>query len=392
VTRAVVVTARWGPGHGESGLIVRLLAGALSLHAHVEVVSLCTGTEMPLGASVRTRRDSVFAVHEIPAARAEPQRAGLLRAALAQGHGDRLPEVAGGRLVELGGGPTRRAAELVASLRAGAVVLAGPETWWLPEALGSGAATSRIVSVPLLGDDAKADLSRFDPLFFKVDGVGVLSGAEARRVANRGSSQQAAAGAQMPACTELELALPLNRPAAAQLMVGMSHFGRFVALLTGFPEDAPGALRSPGHDYVRRALGPVAVAEVRHGRWSVSDRVKVREVPVGPSRANLWKLLSHAEVCLDLRPQGMLGRETLESLLLGTPVVVPEGTVAAEHAERSDGGLWYRDYGEMFDAAKAILDDASLRAALSSSGRSWAEEVHGDQDRFCEQVARFVFG
>ena len=122
---------------------------------------------------------------------------------------------------------------------------------------------------------------------------------------------------------------------------------------------------------MRRALGPVAVAEVRHGRWSVSDRAKVREVPVGPSRANLWKLLSHAEVCLDLRPQGILGRETLESLLLGTPVVVPEGTVAAEHAERSDGGLWYRDYGEMFDAAKAILDDASC-------GRAWVPAgAHG---------------
>jgi glycosyltransferase involved in cell wall biosynthesis len=102
--------------------------------------------------------------------------------------------------------------------------------------------------------------------------------------------------------------------------------------------------------------------------------------------------LSHAEVCLDLRPQGIVGRETLESLLLGTPVVVPDHTVAAEHAERSNGGLWYRDYGELFDQAKAIVDDASLRDRLSLKGCAWATEVHGDHGRFCEQAARFALG
>lgn len=188
------------------------------------------------------------------------------------------------------------------------------------------------------------------------------------------------------------MAFPINRPAAEQLMVGMSHFDRFVVLMTGFPDGSPGAVRSPGHDYVRRSLGPIAVAEVALGRWSVSDRRQSRLVPVKASRPNLWKLLSHAEVCLDLRPQGIVGRETIESLLLGTPVVVPEGTVAAEHAERSNGGLWYRDYGELFDAAKAILDDASLRAGLSECGRAWAESVHGDQRRFSEQVARLALG
>ena len=82
----------------------------------------------------------------------------------------------------------------------------------------------------------------------------------------------------------------------------------------------------------------------------------------------------------------------MESLLLGTPVVVPEGTVAAEHAERSNGGLWYRDYGELFDAAKAIVDSPSLRASLSVQGREWAERVHGDHGRFSEQAARLAFG
>src|SRR5208283_39594 len=148
--------------------------------------------------------------------------------------------------------------------------------------------------------------------------------------------------------------------------------------------------RAPGHDYVRQALGPITVAEVALDRWLISDSRRATVVPVKPSRPNLWRLLRNAVACLDLRPQGIVGRETLESLLLGTPVVVPEGTVAAEHAERSNGGLWYRDFQELFDAGKAIVDDPSLRQRLGAQGREWAAEVHGDQRRFSEQVVRLV--
>ena len=102
--------------------------------------------------------------------------------------------------------------------------------------------------------------------------------------------------------------------------------------------------------------------------------------------------MSHAEVCLDLRPQGVVGRETLESLLLGTPVVVPEGTVAAEHAERSNGGLWYRDYSELFAHGQG---DPGQRVAAGFSleqGREWAERVHGDQRRFSSRWHRLALG
>jgi glycosyltransferase involved in cell wall biosynthesis len=233
--------------------------------------------------------------------------------------------------------------ELVASLDPDSVVLAGPEAGWVHGPLRSIGTCRRVVSLPLLG-------------------------------------------------TELDVALPIDRAAADPELFEMTGFGRYVVLLTGYPAGSPGAVRTPGHDYVREAIGPVAVAEVASDRWSVSDRKTQLEMAASPSRPNLWRLLRHAEVCLDLRPQGTLGRETIESLLLGTPVVVPEGTVAAEHAERSNGGLWYRDYRELFDAARAIVDDPSLRARLGRQGREWAGEVHGDQGRFSEQVARLVLG
>jgi hypothetical protein len=393
VSRVVLVTARWGAEHGESGDVVRLLAGALSVRTEVEVVSLGTcGFKQSTDAELSTRRDSVFTVHEIAGAPAQTSQENLLRIAFATADASRVPEIAGPRLVELQGGRSPRAVELICSLGADAVVLAGPETWWLPRELRSHKGGLRVVSLPLLGDDPTAELLEFRPLLTQVDAVGVLSGAESRRLVGPTGTFPKPTVPELAPVTELEVAYGINRSAAAQLMVGMSHFGRFVVLLTGFPDATPSAPRSPGHDYVRRALGPIAVAEVGHGRWTISDKTKTREVPVGPSRANLLKLLSHAEVCLDLRPQGIVGRETLESLLLGTPVVVPDHTVAAEHAERSNGGLWYRDYGELFDQAKAIVDDASLRDRLSLKGCAWATEVHGDHGRFCEQAARFALG
>jgi hypothetical protein len=404
VSRVVLVTARWGDSHGESGAVVRLLAGALSAQSEVEVVSLlasgelaaseptASGRPVASGRPAPTRRDGVFTVHEMSASRAEPAHAGLLRGALALGGGGRLPEITGPRLLELAGGFAPGAAELIASLDPDSVLLVGPETWWLPEVLEADLAGTRVASVPILGDDPLGALTPFLPLAAGVDAVGVLSLVEERLVARQIESASGRIRPGRPEIVELGVAFPVNRPAAEQLMVGMSHFGRFVVLLTAFPDGSPAASRAPGHDYVRRSLGPIAVAEVALDRWVVSDREKSRDVPVKPSRPNLWKLLSHAEVCLDLRPQGVVGRETLESLLLGTPVVVPEGTVAAEHAERSNGGLWYRDYSELFGAAKAILDSASLRSSLSEQGREWAERVHGDQRRFSEQVARLALG
>jgi hypothetical protein len=393
VSRIVLVTARWGASHGEAGAIARLLAGAVSQRCEVGVVSLCTpGPSRVPGPATKTRRDGVFLVHEIAAAAAMPVRAGLARAALSLGGEDRLPEVAGARLVELMGGRASGVVELIASLRPDSVLLVGPETWWLPEALGLSVSGARLASVPLIGDDALADLVQLSPLYGGVDAVGVVSEAERRRVTRRPETVIGPARSRPTELMELDVAFAVNRPAANQLMVGMAQFDRFVVLLTGFPDGSPGAVRSPGHDYVRAGLGPVAVAEVAHGHWSVSDKTQLREVPVRPSRPNLWKLLAHAELCLDLRPQGILGRETLESLLLGTPVVVPEGTVAHEHAERSNGGLWYSDYREMFDAGKAILDSPLLRATLSTQGSEWATMRHGDQERFAAQVARLSLG
>lgn len=391
MSRVVVVTARWGPSHGETGVVVRLLAGALTLGTRVDVVSLCAAGPST-GAAAPVRNDSVFIVHEVTSSAPERSRAGLVRAAFGHGGEEHIPAIAGRRLVELGGGRADGVCELISSLRPDSIVLAGPETWWLPEALSSAGAPARVVSVPLLGDDSACELREFGPLLEDVAAVGVLSRREQAGVAARHEADRQRAVAGPAEIEELEVAFSVNRSAADQLMVNMSQYGSFVVVLSEFPEGSPRAPRSPGADYVREVLGPIAVVEVGGPRWSVSERAKAREFPVGGSRANLWKLLRHAEVCLDLRPQGIVARETIESLLLGTPVVVPDDTVAKEHAERSNGGLWYRDYRDLFDAARAVLDDTELRGGLAENGRAWAQAHRGDQRRFSEQMLRFALG
>ena len=446
--RVVVVTARWGEHHGDAGVVLRLFAGALVERAEVEVVSIGTTGPGELSRRIRTgnaevpappqparprsHKDGLFVVHEVSGSSADPVRAGLLRAALIRRPGEGLPEIAGARLADLAGAASPDAAAFVIGLRPDVVVLGGPEMWWMPAALraaaqdprtepvdrpvralgaagaagragapegedaagavgvtaaagveaGRSRAMPRLVSLPLFGTDRAASLSAFQPLWHEVDGVGVLSASE-RRHAGTSPTRD---------LVDLNVAFSVNRSAADGVLVGMTTFGRCVAVLSGFPQGTPGSVHAPGHDYLRERLGAVAVAEVAHDRWLITDSQKWFTVPVKPSRVNLWRLLRHSELVIDLRPQDVAARETIESLLLGTPVLVPDGSVAAEVASESNGGLWYRDFEELFVAARRVLEDPYLRSGLSSNGQKWAEAAHGRQREFADQAARLTFG
>ena len=70
VTRVALVTARWSDSQAEPDTVVRLMAGALARNAEVEVVSLLASPQPEdRDAWPRTRRDGVFRVHEVQAAR-----------------------------------------------------------------------------------------------------------------------------------------------------------------------------------------------------------------------------------------------------------------------------------------------------------------------------------
>ncbi|HEX3947313.1 MAG TPA: hypothetical protein VHW47_06385 [Acidimicrobiales bacterium] len=106
------------------------------------------------------------------------------------------------------------------------------------------------------------------------------------------------------------------------------------------------------------------------------------------TRTDLWRLVAHALVTVDLAPGSLLARECVESLRYGTPVVVPAGTAAAELAG-SGGGLWYSGPAELLACVEA-LDDRQLRDELGGQGRELADTWYGDPTAFVDRVGAML--
>jgi hypothetical protein len=379
----VIVASGWGANWGERAMATRLLAGALALEARVSVVSLDTPPALHTGAT-RLRYDGIFAIHSTAAPSAARDLNTLLRASLRRQPGALLPEVAARSLLDLESQPSSDALVTVVGLKPDVVILAGIGTLWLGEALPVGPARPKVVVLPLVGNDPLLAASVFRPLLGLADGIGTFSDTETHLAHLH--------AAEPSRVRRLRLSLPVNKPAAASGLAGVASFGSYVLVVSGFPEDDPEIGRCPPHEFLTRVLGGVSVAEMRHGRWLVSEAGRHFDVVFSPTRMNAWRLMARAIATIDVRPGGPIGREAIESLLLGTPVVVPEGTVAAEHAAASNGGLWYRTAGEMVDAARELVTNEPLRTALGTAGREWAERNHNDMDGFVEDAQALVLG
>ncbi len=395
----VIVTNSWGSNWGERASATRLVAGALALRARVVILSI-EDRSTPATRQPRLRYDGVFPVYSATApsgrgtAGGIPDVAGitrgalqadLVRASLFRQSGSSVPELASHGLLGLASQPSREALAMTMEQRPDVVVLAGPATFWMADALPVGPQRPRVVLLPLSGDDPLLSSPAFAPLVDQSNAVGVFSQVELDRVAasaGEGSSSR---------LHRLHIALPVNRLAATAGMVGMSAFGTYVLVISAFADD-PASGRCPPHDYLRHVVGDVAIAEVRRHRWLVTGPGRRFEMTWAPTRMNLWRLMARAAMTVDVRSPGPLGRETIESLRFGTPVVVPDSSVSAEHAASSNGGLWYRSRGEMADCMRRLLEDDGLRTRLGASGEAWAEHTHGDTEAFVAEVIRLVLG
>ncbi len=416
--RVVIVTGAWASNGGEHAAATRILAGAMALHARVVIVSI-EDRSKPRSRPPRLRYDGVFPVHSVAAPpgstdlgdgagadrasrsagstgggwgagagagnAATSLRASLVRAALCRQPGGLLPEVAARGLLERAALVSEEALTATMDQRPDVVVLAGPATYWMSGALPFGPTRPRVVLLPLCGDDPVLSSQAFRPIAERCDAIGVLSEVELQRVAAGLRADRA------PDLRHIRLALPVNQLAAASAMAGVSTFGAYVLVISAFGDD-PASWRCPQHDYLRHFFGDVAIAEVRRHGWLVTGSGRRFDMTWTPTRVNLWRLMARASVTVDMRPPGPIGRETIESLLFGTPVVVPDSSVAAEHAANSNGGLWARNQGEMADCVRRLLDDDSLRSQLGANGATWARDHHSDTDAFVSDVIRLVLG
>lgn len=372
-----VVTTHWGTSEDEETEVVRLLAGAIAPSANVHVIHL------DRNATDRTAfMDSVFSVHRLPLINAAPKVASVIRAALAAAGEDALRSLAAA--VHGFEGEVEGFAATLADIGAACVVIAG-----LPVPIStadlSDSVGSRLVVWPMLANLSTANDERNLDLIRMADAVGTLHPGEQTHLLELLADTP-------DKVVPLDIALTLNRSATEQGLFGVGWFGRYVLLIRQFPAVGPRFDRSITHELLRAVLGDIAIAEVDGGRWRVSDFSNTAQLPVNPTRVNLWRLMAHAEFTVDARPGTPFGREAIESMLFSSPPIVPEGSAAHAHVARANGGLWYTTPGEILDLANCLIDDHDLRRGLRDDGLAYAATHHEQMDDFVERTRRLVLG
>jgi hypothetical protein len=107
------------------------------------------------------------------------------------------------------------------------------------------------------------------------------------------------------------------------------------------------------------------------------------------TRMDLWRLLAHANVCVDLAPGAHIARECIESMRFGTPIIVPDGSgPAALHAQAAGGGT-YADASELLAAAASFQSEAH-RAVASRSARDYGDAHYGDPAALVRRVGALL--
>jgi hypothetical protein len=360
----------------EEGWMTRQVAGALATVADVHVVT-------PQGIAPADRIDSVFAVHELgtPISPTAQLRRDLLIEAVSAASGPGRP-VPPSMVPLLDRGvvdPWDGAGPVLERLRPDLVVVAGHQHVGALEAV-DGSVPGTPVALLALGTDLDSlGFPHFDRLIDRARAVLAVTEAERQAV--------------IAAHGRPDDVHRIGAPMAAN----------------------PSALSEPNpwvgtHDYVLVITDADSEAEEEVVELARLIRLSFPENPIGISyrdvfvvwhegrwvpgwpverSSDLARLMAWARVTVDLRPGTLFARRCVDSLLFGTPIIVPAGSRAREHAQRGRGGLWFSTPAELMWCIEALLDP-DTRAPLSRQGRAYAEEEYGSTDRFVDRVAEAV--
>ncbi len=186
----------------------------------------------------------------------------------------------------------------------------------------------------------------------------------------------------------VSLYVPINRGAEQHRHNGFGFTG-YLLVLSG---------RSGDHDappteaaWLVAACHDADVIVIEDGVASAwRGRALRGSVPVD-SRMDLWRLIAHANACIDLAPGRHVARECVEALRFGTPIIVPHGSGPATlHASRG-GGITFRDPEELLEGAESLAD-RDARSSVSRRGQLYADGTYGDPSSFVERLRAAVVG
>jgi hypothetical protein len=181
------------------------------------------------------------------------------------------------------------------------------------------------------------------------------------------------------------LHVPINPIAATHRHNGLGFTGYVLVLSdrSAAPDVSP---PSPMVAWLTARFPDLHIVVVEDATAAVWRGRVLRGIVSVYTRTDLWRLLAHARVTIDLAPGRIIARECVESLRFGTPILVPTASAASAHAD-AGGGLTFSGYAELL-AGVAHLSDDAVRDAMSAQGRRYADAQYGDQTAFVQRVAR----
>jgi hypothetical protein len=192
-------------------------------------------------------------------------------------------------------------------------------------------------------------------------------------------------GASDDAPDFIRLHVPINQIAATHRHNGLGFTGYLLVLTDreGSPDTSP---PTPMVAWLTARFPDSNVVVVEDATAAVwRGRVLRGVVPVY-TRTDLWRLIAHARVTIDLAPGRIIARECIESLRFGTPIIVPAQSAARPHAE-AGGGMTFAGYPELLACVTRLFDE-DVRATMSEDGRHYADAQYGDQQVLVGSVTR----
>jgi hypothetical protein len=188
-----------------------------------------------------------------------------------------------------------------------------------------------------------------------------------------------------PGGTRLTVHVPVHPLAARERHHGFGFTGYQLVLSDrrdASRDDPPDAAR-----WLTAAFPDDHVVVVEDGTAAAWRGRALRGVVSVDTRMDLWRLVAHACVCVDLGPGHQIARECIESLRYGTPIVVPADSGPAARHARAAGGSTFENPSGLIDAVGALR---APPAALSAAGQRYADEHYGDSSTLVAQVRAIV--
>lgn len=129
-------------------------------------------------------------------------------------------------------------------------------------------------------------------------------------------------------------------------------------------------------DSYAAADGEVALVLMGVKLMKVPEQPYLRLPGVLPDRERMLAYEA-ADVTLAPEPDDLLATTVLESLAVGTPVLVnARNASAVDHCRRANAGLYYGSRDEFTEALRLMMGDPRLRERLGENGRRYIRQHH----------------